>query len=284
MNLLTVKIASHTVDDERSSTVDQRGRQVNCYGTDRLLQPDMDLDPVIRIDATGSSGILLVCEHAGNAVPRKIGLGISAEAMTSHIAWDIGAARLTELLASKLGAAAYLQRYSRLVIDCNRPPGVPDSIPEVSDGVHVPANERLDATERNSRVADIFQPFDDALRTHLDGNPVKAAISVHSFTRTFGGFRRPWDIGLLFRQDTATSERLLAYLEAKYPELVVEANQPYRIDDASDWFVPRHAEPRRIPHSLIEVCNDRIATRNGQEKWADMLADALNHALAEAPE
>ena len=43
----------------------------------------------------GVSPLLLVCDHAGNRIPRCLGtLGVSEDDRQRHIAWDVGAAEL----------------------------------------------------------------------------------------------------------------------------------------------------------------------------------------------
>ncbi len=56
-------------------------------------------------------------------------------------------------------------------------------------------------------------------------------------------------------------------------------NQPYQIDDESDWFVPQHGETNNIPHSLIEIRNDQIKDAEGQKHWATQLAKATTQLL-----
>src|SRR5690242_2825057 len=100
--------------------------------------------PVRIVNQAGPAPYLIVCDHAGRAVPRSLGgLGVSPAEMDRHIAWDIGAEPVTTMLADMLDAVAILQRYSRLVIDCNRAPGHPTSIAAVSDGTPVPGNTGL---------------------------------------------------------------------------------------------------------------------------------------------
>lgn len=88
--------------------------------TTTLLQAG-DPDPVERVNSTGRSEIFLTCEHAGRAVPAALGdLGIASEEMDRHIAYDVGAEGIARGISERLDAALVLQRYSRLVIDCNR--------------------------------------------------------------------------------------------------------------------------------------------------------------------
>jgi len=246
---------------------------------DRLLTA-RDPAPVERVNAESDHPVLLVCEHAGQAVPERLaGLGVSAETLDAHVGWDIGARAVTLQMAATLGAPAVLQRFSRLVIDCNRPPEAPDSMPETSDGVAVPGNSGLDPAARQARTLEIFDPFQAATATLLAHPRRKAAFAIHSFTPQMGGRARPWDIGFLFRHDTVTSAALSKAVTGLRPDLTIGMNQPYQIEDASDWFVPRHGEARGIAHSLIEIRNDHISGPAGQAAFAELLSTAITDFL-----
>ena len=65
--------------------------------------------------------------------------------------------------ARLLDAPLVLQRYSRLVVDCNRPFAAPDCFPALSDGTPVPGNGGLTEQERRRRFEEIHQPFHRAL-------------------------------------------------------------------------------------------------------------------------
>lgn len=237
-----------------------------------LLGPD-DPAPVAEINAAGAAPLLLVCEHAGQAIPARLaGLGVTRDQLDAHIGWDIGAAEVTRRLAAALDAPAVMQRYSRLVIDCNRPPEAPDSIPETSDGHAIPGNRGVSAQERRARIDEIFAPYQAAVAARLDRAAIGSTVSIHSFTPRMNGIDRPWDVGFLFRRDAATSSRLAEALAALAPDLIIGMNQPYQIDDESDWFVPRIGEARGLPHSLIEIRNDHIRSAAGQRLWAERLS------------
>ena len=71
------------------------------------------------------SPFLLTCDHYGRLIPKALGdLGLPESELTRHIGWDIGIAGVAEQLSKDLDAHLIVQRYSRLVIDCNRPPHV----------------------------------------------------------------------------------------------------------------------------------------------------------------
>jgi predicted N-formylglutamate amidohydrolase len=85
-----------------------------------------DPPPVRITNPDGQSLFLLIGDHAGNLIPERLGgLGLAPEDIKRHIAWDMGVAALGRELAALLDATFIEQRYSRLVIDCNRAPTRP---------------------------------------------------------------------------------------------------------------------------------------------------------------
>jgi len=239
-----------------------------------------DPPPVEWLNYDSDSPIVIVCEHAGNQVPAALNnLGLKDKQLSAHIGWDIGAAAVARDLAVRLGAIAVLQRYSRLVIDCNRPPDAPDSIPALSDGVAVPANQNLSASERRQRVEEIFQPWDQAFQSLFSSHAREAAFAIHSFTPVLAGVERPWDVGFLYREDSETSAALAECVREMAPDLTVGMNEPYAVDDESDWFVPRYGETLGLKHSLIEIRNDHLTTAQDQRWWSMLLASVIRQVL-----
>jgi predicted N-formylglutamate amidohydrolase len=124
--------------------------------TDRLLAFD-ELAPVTVYDESGSSPFLFVADHAGNSIPRSLGrLGVPETELKRHIAWDIGIAAVCHLVADMLDATLVQQNYSRLVIDCNRPPGSETSIPAISELTPIPGNISLGEGQKAARLREIF--------------------------------------------------------------------------------------------------------------------------------
>lgn len=248
--------------------------------TAKLLSPS-DPEPVALINAGGVSPFVLSCEHAGRAIPEKLGdLGISSTEMDRHIAYDIGAEGLSMRLSNLLDAPLIVQRYSRLVIDCNRPLEAPDCMPKVSDGTVVPVNAGLTDEVRFRRFSEIHQPFHQALARLLDrrrerGIPT-VLIAVHSFTpQLLGGPVRQWEIGALSNRDSRFALRFLDVLRMAHPSVVAAHNQPYFVDDASDYTIPIHGEQRGLPHLLLEIRNDLIERSEQQTHWARLIANML---------
>lgn len=243
-----------------------------------------DPSPFEVVNAGGRSDICLVCEHAGRAVPGRLGdLGVDPAEMDRHIAWDLGAEALARRLSSALDAPLALQRYSRLVVDCNRPLKAPDCIPPVSDGTVVPANAHLTEAERQQRYEEIHQAFHGGVARLLDGHRQGQArshlVTVHSFTPTLAGVARPCQLGLLFNRDRRLSDAIMASFRAE-SGIVVALNEPYSVDDLSDYTIPVHGEGRGLPHVLLEVRSDEIDSGEGVERWSALLAPALTAAIS----
>lgn len=228
---------------------------------------------------------VLCCDHAGNAVPAHMErLGLEQAELERHIGWDIGAAMVTHSLSARLGAPGFLSGYSRLLVDCNRPPGSPTAMPAVSDGTLVPANRAISPEEAAARTDAFFRPYHDAIAACLDaalaGGAVPVLVAVHSFTPVFGGVSRPWEIGLLYEHDDRLVQPLRGALRALRPGLTIGDNEPYAIVGPSDYSIPVHGQGRGLPHIEIELRQDLIGTREGAESWAATLATALRRVRA----
>jgi len=238
--------------------------------------------PVLVYNAGGQSPFLLVADHAGNAVPRALGrLGVADADYGRHIALDIGIAGIARLLADTLDARLIRQNYSRLVIDCNRPPGAPTSIPEISELTPIPGNVGLSDAERATREREIFRPYHDRIAAELDRRQQAGVrtglIALHSFTPVFKGVARPWHAALLYHRDPRLSHCLLALLKNE-AGLVIGDNEPYFVSDTTDYTIPMHGERRGLPHALIEIRQDLIAEETGQREWVARLAHLLPQA------
>jgi predicted N-formylglutamate amidohydrolase len=252
---------------------------VNYAGDTSLLLDSEDVPPVHEYNAAGRSPFLLTCDHYGWLIPRVLGdLGLPAGELTRHIAWDIGIAGVAEALSKHLDAHLIVQRYSRLVIDCNRPPGAASSIPRISDATTIPGNEGLGREAAEIRRREIFDPYHRRIaevidRRLRDGMPT-VLLSLHSFTPVYAGIARPWHIGTLYHRDTTLPPMLLGLLRAE-ADLVVGDNEPYAVSDETDYTIPVHGEARGLMNTGIEIRQDLISDQAGETSWADRLARIL---------
>jgi predicted N-formylglutamate amidohydrolase len=242
-----------------------------------LLEPD-EPSAVEAVGEERSSAFVVVCDHAGRALPRALGtLGLSSTELETHIAWDIGAAGVARHLARELDAPLFLQRYSRLVIDCNRPLTAADSIPTQSGGTSIPGNQQLTAEHAEARARAVFGPYHERISGLLARRPRYVLISMHTFTPELFGVRRPFHTGVLYERDARLATPLLSLLRQE-PDLVVGDNEPYRASAATDYAIIEHGERRGAPYVELEVRQDLVTDQAGQVLWAERFARLLRIA------
>ena len=237
-----------------------------------------------RIEGRLDGGVLLLCDHARNALPPAYGtLGLPPAALERHIAYDIGARWLTLAMAKRLGAPAALSTFSRLLIDPNRGEDDPTLVMRYSDGAVVPGNARVDAAEIARRIEAYWRPYRAAAleltqAMQATGAP-PAVVSIHSFTDVWRGVRRPWKVGVLYDRDDRLAQAFLRALAADgLAAHEIGDNEPYSGGLPGDT-VDATAIARGLRNVLIEVRQDLLATPEAAESWGERLSAVLAHAL-----
>lgn len=242
--------------------------------------------PFETLEGLSQSRVLVVCDHASPIMPAELEhLGLVPAERLSHVAWDIGAAAVARHLAGMLGCPAVLAGISRLVIDCNRQPGDPSSIPVRSCGIPVPGNAAVGEAEARRRTEDWFWPYHTEIGNRIadlwrNGLP-PAVVAIHSFTpRIEGALPRPWHVGVLWNRDHRMAVPVLAALRAR-GDLVVGDNQPYSGREIN-YTLDTHAGAAGLPNVSFEIRQDLIGGDDGCKRWAAILAEALAPVLADA--
>jgi predicted N-formylglutamate amidohydrolase len=225
---------------------------------------------------------LVTCDHASNRVPDWVAggsLGIGAQDMARHIAWDVGAAGLARALALRLDSPVILSDFSRLVIDPNRGEHDPTLVMQLYDGTIIPANRHISAVAVEERLDRLYRPYHTAYSQLADRSTDTVILAIHSFTPCLQGRKpRPWHVGVLSSHlDERLSKPLIARLIAE-SDLCIGDNEPYAGHLPGD-AIDRHALAKGRLNTLIEVRNDLIDTEAGQAHWADRLAPILTQTL-----
>ncbi len=236
--------------------------------------------PVVEVEAASEAGdILLVCEHASNAIPPDYGdMGLSAEERRSHIAWDPGALELSRLLAAELHATLVRGCVSRLIYDCNRPPDAPGAMPIKAETTEIPGNQNLTAADRAARVAQVYIPFHTCLAEQLKSTlSARAFVTIHSFTPIYHGKPRAVEIGILHGNNPALAQAMMSN-KPDTPH-VIELNQPYGPADGVDHTLNLHGNKTGLHNVMIEVRNDLLQTPAQQTAMADLLAPWITIAM-----
>ena len=245
----------------------------------------MDPAPAVVEISGHMSPFVFVCEHAGLAVPRKLGdLGITSYDWTQHIAYDIGAVQVARHVARKLKTTLIFQQYSRLVIDCNRTYGAASLIPANSHGTEVPGNKDLDHSGKMDRINEIHTPFHMEIDRELEfrrlQNIPTILVSIHSFTPELNGDKRPWHVGVQYAKSNLFASMVMDRLRED-PALCVGDNQPWPVNETDDYTIPVHGDLRGIPYAMIEVRQDLIADQETQRSWGDRLSSVFEGAAAQ---
>lgn len=234
------------------------------------------------INENANKNFILVCEHAGGQMPMD--LGLSPDQMKSDIVCDWGAGDVTRELAKILKCTAVLATLSRLVVDLNRYPNHPESVPAKSQrGTKIPGNQ-ISKSQIKKRHEEFFWPFHHQLRDQMARlqfiHEQITLIDIHSFSPEYNGEKRPWQVGVLFDQNEKISKKLIASL--RKAGLKVGANEPYTAKDevGFGFTTNAHAVDHHLPHLMIELRQDEIDTPAKVQKMAKILAKALGDLLS----
>ncbi len=251
-----------------------------------LLQAT-DPSPFRILNPASATPVLLVCDHASNYIPDHLNqLGVNDDIINDHVAWDPGAAIITERLANLLDCPAVLCNYSRLLIDVNRDPKTQRNslVPAVSDEYLIPGNQNLTDSLIQARVDTFHEPYHRAISERLDAlNRLEAAplvFSIHSFTQQMNGEQqmRPWHAGILWNADPRMAMPLMEHLR-QHDHLVIGDNEPYS-GKLFAYTMDRHGHHRGFPNCAIELRQDLLQTEEDFDWWVKHLFDGLNRVLA----
>lgn len=235
-----------------------------------------DEGPTVEVvNPEGQGDIVLICEHAGNLVPRSLNsLGLDRNTLESHVAWDPGAAPVAMAMAEMLNAPLILQRFSRLVYDCNRPPDAESAMPARSELFDIPGNTGLTDQARMDRTSALYRPFRKAVAAVLDRKiglgQTPAVVTIHSFTPVFHGQRRSVELGLLHDVDTGLADAMLDASKG-WKDLEIRRNQPYGPKDGVTHTLQVDAIARSLKNVMIEIRNDLIAMPSDRSAMATRL-------------
>nr|WP_254437880.1 N-formylglutamate amidohydrolase [Ruegeria arenilitoris] len=243
----------------------------------------MDFGTVVHTDnADGAPKVLLVCEHASNRIPVFLrDMGLTNEALESHIAWDPGALGVAQHMAGLMSAPLVHGGVSRLVYDCNRPPEAVGAMPVKSEQYDIPANARMTPDERQVRVENIYVPFTQAVSGQIAQHSpsLQLMVTVHSFTPVFHGLQRSVELGILHGRDDRFAMAMSEAVPAQ-PSFVTRLNEPYSAADGVAHTLDAQAYPSGLLNVMIEIRNDLIRTPQQQRAMAEHLVPWIDRTLA----
>lgn len=247
---------------------------------DGLLDLD-DPDPVGHEKPNSSNDFLIICDHAGKILPKRFGsYGLSPRDFERHVTHDVGALEVSVGLSEELDAELVYQRYSRVLIDCNRPPHSAEAFIVRNDGTYIEGNEHLHAMDAARRVSEIFHPYHACIHQRimhrLAQNRPPILVAIHSFTPVHSEHpgERPWHVGVLYNRDARFASCVVQAFEDD-GDVCVGINEPYGVDDQGDYAIPVHAERLGLLHVELEIRQDEISDSVGQRNWSKRIAKVL---------
>lgn len=222
-----------------------------------------------------SAPVFLTCEHASQRMP----LGWrwpdrDRRLIDTHWAYDLGAREMTRALAAGLSAGAVLSRYSRLLIDPNRPEGSPTLFRAEAEGEPVALNtEHLDEAERRRRIEHLWRPYHEALRRELGATDAPLLLAIHTFTPLYEGARRTVEIGVLFDEEEALAERFAEEIGAR--GIRVALNEPYSGKNGLMYAGETHARAHGRRALELEIRQDLAIDPHFRAEFVSLLASLV---------
>ena len=240
-----------------------------------------------HFNAGGLGRFLILCDHASHQIPDDLSsLGVSDTDRLTHIGWDIGAERISRLLAKRFDSPAVICGVSRLVIDCNRRLTHAALVPPSSDGIDIPGNRNLSTSDIGRRIERFYLPYHSAVAVAVSRFEARGVdpiiLSIHSFTPTMNGKQRPWSIGLSHTPDRRLSSAMIDALRRK-GGFEVGDDQPYDADAEVDYTIFAYGHQAGRRHLQVEFRQDLVATDIGADHWGTVFADAVEEVVAASP-
>lgn len=236
------------------------------------------------------SGLVLICEHASNALDDNWGpLGLNDEITGSHIAWDLGALRLARKLAASLapttgGTVLIHAPLSRLIYDLNRSPDQADAMPEQSEAYLIPGNKALSLNQRLDRTQSLYLPFHDSVREEicriLAQGKRPLLLTIHSFTPVYNGQQRDVEFGVIHDADDTLARAIVS--AAGQSDLDTRLNEPYSAKDHVTHTLKLHATPYDLAHAMLEIRNDLLSDSQAENRLSEQLIEVLTTAFQSA--
>ena len=246
----------------------------SVQSTDRLTREDYESYQIVRGNA-GKSKVFFTCEHASNRLPSRWQWPVEDEwIQNDHCAWEPGAADLSCELAEACEATAVLARFTRLLVDANRPLGSWNMFRNIADGRPVHLNIGLTPDAQQPRIERYYAPYHLALTDEVEAIAPDLVVGVHSFTPLYEGTLREVEIGILFSDDLRLGDEWTAFIAAN-SDFVVRANEPYSGAAGMMYSPHTHAVRGGACAIELEIRQDLLCVPEIRAKIASLVQRAI---------
>lgn len=218
------------------------------------------------------SPVLFSCEHASQELPPGWTWDTrDTRLIDTHWAFDLGAAELTREFSRAFEAPAILARYSRLLIDPNRPVDSATLFRDNAEAEPVYMNTAVEPTDRSNRLQSCYEPYHQAFDRLVGESSAHVLFSVHSFTPVYEGTPREIEVGVLFDEDEAFAHKLADVIAAS--GFRVALNEPYSGKGGLMYAVQRHATTHRRLAVELELRQDLAVQPAVRERLVQCLLE-----------
>lgn len=190
-----------------------------------------------------------------------------------HWGYDLGIAELVRGMCVELGCPAVLSRFSRLLVDPNRPVGAETMFRRVADGQPIRLNENLSEAEAQLRIDGYYRPYHDAVDAMAAAHPGSAILGMHSFTDVYEGQPREVEIGILYDRDRDFAEAWFEALSGHGYE--VRYNEPWSGLEGLMYSPQLHATRHLRQVVELEIRQDLLADPVKMAHLTQVLSDAV---------
>lgn len=221
------------------------------------------------------AGILITCEHASQRLPAPWSWSERDQRrlVGTHWAYDLGAAELAREYAQAIGAVAVLSRFSRLLVDPNRPEDSDTLFRAIAEGEPVELNAAIDPAEREIRLDAYYRPFHEAVDREVAASGAPILLAMHSFTPLYEGTTRTLEVGVLFDEEEALALQMVDTLSRA--GFAAAPNEPYSGREGLIHVVKRHARTHARRAIEIEVRQDLAVDPAFRARLVPLLASML---------
>lgn len=229
------------------------------------------------VEGSADAPVFITCEHASERLFEPYVLaGRDARLVGTHWAFDPGAAELTRELAAALDAPAVLARFSRLIVDPNRPEDSPTLLRDIADDEPVHLNLHVKPDDRAARIARFHAPFHRAIDLGVARCAAPLIFPVHTFTDDYQGEKRSMELGVLFDTEDELAESLRFALASA--GFVVAMNEPWSGKDGLIYSGERHARAHGRRVLELETRQDRAIDAAFRARLVPVLARFLRES------
>ena len=89
---------------------------------------------------------------------------------------------------------------------------------------------------------------------------------------------RPWHCGILYDCSENLGKHCIDFLKQNY-KLMVGDNEPYGVNNSSDYIISKFGDKQAIPAIIIEIRQDLISDFKGQKKWSNIVKNLITSCL-----